>query len=138
MDDELESVIGMREELEEQHAETGLWRERALDAARRITQSEAIALTLRRERDDAEAREHTATDSYVRIQDNQRRLELEMSEIQSQLGTATAEIARLEAALNQAARMFTIIGARRIIADALGDATIEDTVHHRRRKGASK
>jgi len=43
-----------------------------------------------------------------------------------------AEIARLREALRQAARMFTIIGARKIIADALGEGDIERTTHHRR------
>jgi hypothetical protein len=137
MTDELESIIGMREELEEQHAETGLWRERALDAARRITQLEAIATTLRRERDEAEAREHTATDSYVRQLASHRELELLYNDVQTQLGTAQAEIARLEAALRQAAQMFTIIGARRIIAEALRDAACR-APHHKRKKETSE
>lgn len=40
--------------------------------------------------------------------------------LESQLGAAYAEIARLTEALKHAARMFTIKGARRIVADALG------------------
>ncbi len=41
------------------------------------------------------------------------------SQLESQLGTALAEIARLEAALRLTAGMKSIIGARRITAEAL-------------------
>ena len=40
--------------------------------------------------------------------------------LESQLGSAHEEIARLEAGLRHAARMFTIKGARRVIEDTLG------------------
>lgn len=43
------------------------------------------------------------------------------SALESQLGTALAEIARLEAALRMAAGMKSIKGARRVVAEALGE-----------------
>lgn len=43
-----------------------------------------------------------------------------------------AEIARLREALRHAARMFTIKGARKIVADALGEREIERITHQRR------
>jgi hypothetical protein len=48
-------------------------------------------------------------------------LSLQVTALESQLGTALAEIARLEAALRQVATMKTIIGARRIVKDALNE-----------------
>lgn len=44
-----------------------------------------------------------------------------LSELRLELGTAHSEIARLEAALRQAASMKTIKGARRIVSDALNE-----------------
>ena len=43
-----------------------------------------------------------------------------IAELESQLGSAYEEIARLESALRQVVRMKTIKGARAIVVDALG------------------
>lgn len=62
------------------------------------------------------------------------RLQADLAQAESALGTAQAEITRLEDALRDAAQMFTIIGARKVIAAALNDSRIEASPHKRQRK----
>lgn len=47
-------------------------------------------------------------------------LRTQIAALESQLGQAHEDIARLEAALRQVAHMKTIVGARAIVADMLG------------------
>lgn len=54
-------------------------------------------------------------------------------QIETELGTAQAEIGRLSEVLRHAARMFTIMGARKVIAQALDDATV-DRPHRRKER----
>lgn len=70
------------------------------------------------------ARLRAERDAAVQARDQALRAEAaeraKRQQVESQLGTALAEVARLEAALRKAAHMKTIKGARRIVEDTLG------------------